>query len=283
MVRSRPRVNYTQAGTSATDAKGFNYTNGTCTTVCHTADGVAAAPKVAAVWSTVKSANNCGSCHNKAGDAAPTWTAPHTIHINTYSANTNITCNACHSGTAPNNTTINTIAARNQHPNAVKNVALNTWVVSSGTGTWNGTQCSNTYCHSAGTAFTTPTHAADKLVRQYNLLELSYGRNNDRSCIRKRQPKTNSHSKHTGAPYNYACVACHSSTVNGSNVITGYANHMNKTYDVAGAMITLLYVQHRRAAPAPRHAMHPAPRSGARHRQAAPSAMRRSRASIRAM
>ena len=80
------------------------------------------------------------------------------IHVNTYGVtggNTNINCEACHTGTAASNSALQaTIAARTQHPDAAKNVAFGTF---SG-GAWSGTQCSNTYCHSNGTA-ASGTHA----------------------------------------------------------------------------------------------------------------------------
>ncbi len=230
---------FSQGGSSALDSQTYNYTVGsTCTTLCHTRDGATPGSAVVAQnWGTTPT-NTCGVCHNKAGDAAPAWSAPHTLHINTYSANTNITCNACHTGTAANNTTLQaTAAARNQHPDTVKNVELNTWVVSGGTGTWSASQCSNTYCHSAGTAFTSPTHLPLSWSGNTTCASCHTGGTATGPSYPNGAPKTNSHSKHVVAK-GYACVDCHSGTVNGANAITGYANHVNKNYDVAGALIT---------------------------------------------
>ncbi len=151
---------YTAGVTSAADAKLFNYTvAGSCTTACHTRDGVSAAPisGVTLTW-TATATGSCGICHNKAGDAGPVWTTPHTMHVNTYGVtggNANFTCNTCHAGTATNNTTINGAAGRNQHPNATKDIQFSAFANSAATGTA-GVGCTNTYCHGNGQT-ATPT------------------------------------------------------------------------------------------------------------------------------
>ncbi|MBI5635019.1 MAG: CxxxxCH/CxxCH domain-containing protein, partial [Nitrospirae bacterium] len=54
---------YVNGSTNATDPRGILYgTNGTCTTVCHTRDGVAAAPVAAANWAGGKT-GSCQICH----------------------------------------------------------------------------------------------------------------------------------------------------------------------------------------------------------------------------
>ncbi|NJC88026.1 MAG: CxxxxCH/CxxCH domain-containing protein [Desulfuromonas sp.] len=218
-------------GTAGTDAKGFKFTNGTCTTVCHTRDGASGAPIVTAVWNGAKTSPNCGVCHNKAGDASPLWTTPHTAHINTYSTNTNLTCNSCHNTTAASNTAINnTAAARAQHPNASKNVDFNTF---SG-GSWSGTQCSNTYCHSPGTA-AAGTHANISWSGTMLVDCTSCHGGNSTSATKI---VTNAHDAHTNdtanqVGFNVGCVVCHSATVTGDRALqASKALHVNKNVNV---------------------------------------------------
>lgn len=220
---------YAEAGATLTD-RGFRYTqNGTCTTVCHSRDGAGAAPVTAVNWGSAATAS-CGVCHNKVGDAVPVWSAPHTKHINAYNANFKFTCNACHSGTASDNTTIDGSTGRNQHPNQVKNVAFNSWVG----GTWSGTQCSNTYCHSNGTSTISPAHVA---ISWSSPPAITCSSCHDGSPnYTNGTPKANSHASHTGA---YGCNYCHNSVTTTGNTITNPANHVNKQYDlIAGGGVT---------------------------------------------
>jgi predicted CxxxxCH...CXXCH cytochrome family protein len=220
---------YTQGGASTTDSKGFNYTtNGTCTTVCHTRDGISGAPIVTPAWNGAKTTPNCGVCHNKQGDASPVWSTLHTKHINTYSANSNITCNSCHNTTAASNTAINTTAAaRNQHPNAAKNVDFNAWT----SGTWSGTQCSNTYCHTNGVAAT------------HGVISWS-GTLGCTGCHGAGGATTTtlsaSHLVHIGSgttdvnkQFAMTCDDCHATTANSTPAITSFTQHINKTKEVA--------------------------------------------------
>ncbi len=224
---------YTAGGTGYTDAKGFRYTYGTCSTVCHTRDGASGSPIVTAVWNGARTTPNCGVCHNKAGDASPVWSSPHTKHINTY---TQYTCNNCHDTVAANNTTLqSTTTARQLHPNASKNVAFNTWTG----GTWSGTQCSNTYCHSNGTTVATgssPTHGAISWSGTTTCSSCHTGPTTGPNYTNG-SPKANSHAKHTGSPWNYICSECHSSVVNSSNQIISNTLHVNKAYNVNSSKI----------------------------------------------
>jgi predicted CxxxxCH...CXXCH cytochrome family protein len=214
---------YVKGSVAAVDAKGFNYTtNGTCTTVCHTRDGVTAGTAIVAQnWGTTPVAT-CGVCHSKAGDAAPTWTTPHTKHINTYAANTNISCSSCHTGTAANNTTIQaTVAARNQHPNGNRDLAMDTFATG-GTVTIAGAQgaqtCSNTYCHSNGT-IAAGTHAAVSWSGTFSTCAECHG--NTASLT------TGAHSKHLSLS-GVTCSYCHNATASNSTTISSYTNHINK-------------------------------------------------------
>lgn len=219
---------YVKGSAATTDAKSFNYTtNGTCTTVCHTKDGVTAGSAVVAQnWGTA-STGTCGVCHNKAGDAAPTWSTPHTKHINTYGVtglNTNITCASCHAGTATNNTTINGITGRNQHPNANRDLAMDTFAIGSVVsiaGAQGAQTCSNTYCHSNGTV-AAGTHTA-----------ISWSGVTTCASCHASSPATGAHTKHI-ALSGVTCAYCHNATTtNGTTIAaTGYPNHVNKNVTI---------------------------------------------------
>lgn len=214
---------YTKGSASAIDGKGFNYTtNGNCTTVCHTKDGVTPGSAIVAPnWGTTAT-GTCGVCHNKAGDTipAPAWSTPHTKHINTYAANTNITCASCHAGTATNNTTINGIAGRNQHPDGKKDVAMNAFAGGSVAGAQGAQTCSNIYCHGNGTT-TTPTVT----VSWSGTLDCT-------GCHPTAALSTGSHSKHLASA---TCNNCHNVTAASNsalNVTTGTTNHVDKNVSI---------------------------------------------------
>jgi len=217
---------YVKGSASATDTKNFNYTtNGTCTSVCHTKDGVTAGSAVVAQnWGTAAT-GTCGVCHSKAGDAAPTWTAPHTKHINTYALNTNITCGSCHAGTATNSTTINGIAGRNQHPNGNRDLSMNAFATGGAVaiaGAQGAQTCSNTYCHSNGTV-ATGTHAAISWSGSFSTCAECHG--NAASL------NTGSHSKHLVLS-GVTCAFCHNATASSNTLISNFANHVNKNVTI---------------------------------------------------
>jgi len=220
---------YTVGAANTNDAKGFKYSlTGNCGTTCHTKDGSTIGSAISAPnWGSA-STGSCGVCHNKPADAAPVWSTAHSKHLKVYSANTNITCNACHSGTASSMTTINTAAGRNQHPDGTKNVAFNAW--SSGAGAaWSGTQCSNTYCHSNGTSPNGGTHAAVA----WNTITTCG------SCHGSQVTWTTSGATAaTGVHYHhiadsgFACNICHSATASSMTTIGTYANHVDKNVTI---------------------------------------------------
>ncbi|HIJ81638.1 MAG TPA: CxxxxCH/CxxCH domain-containing protein, partial [Desulfuromonadales bacterium] len=236
-------------GTGSTaDAKGYFYTGGlntggTCTTVCHTKDGVTAGSAVTSQnWGTTATVT-CGVCHSKAGDAVPTWTAAHTKHINTYGVtggNTNFTCNACHNNTATNNSTINGATGRAQHPDTTIQVEMNAFatgaaVVIGGTTRVNRT-CTNTYCHGNGLS-TTPTHGAENWTGAM-AADCSSCHGGNSTAAAGSRIATNVHAQHlystSRVGRTVACGDCHSSTVSiaSDGTITNYANHVSKSIQV---------------------------------------------------
>jgi len=226
---------YTAGAAWTSDGRGFMYTRfGTCATRCHTKDGsTLGSATYVANWGTTNTAG-CGFCHNRQGDGNPVWTTPHTRHINTYSANTNITCNACHSGTASGMTTINGAAGRNQHPNANKDVAVNAWVGGAWvtiTGAQGAQTCANTYCHSNGTALSGQTpHTAVSWSGALNC-DGCHGGWTTGPSYANGSPKANSHIKHTVAN-SIGCQLCHAQTTANGTTIFDVSKHVNKTYDM---------------------------------------------------
>jgi predicted CxxxxCH...CXXCH cytochrome family protein len=218
---------YVKGSVATTDARGLNYTtNGTCTSVCHTRDGVTAGSAVVAQnWGTTPT-GTCGVCHNQAGDAAPVWSTPHTKHINTYAANTNITCNSCHAGTAASNSALQaTVQARNQHPNANRDVAMNTFATGGAvaiSGAQGSQTCTNTYCHSNGTV-AAGTHGAISWTGTFSTCAECHG--NAASLA------TGSHAKHL-AVAGITCDKCHNATASSNTTISGFANHVNKNVTI---------------------------------------------------
>jgi len=174
----------------------------------------------------------CNGCHSAQGSPSPTWSAPHSKHINDYSANPNFTCNSCHSQTASNNTTISNYS---NHVNGTKDIVFN--VFSNSSATWNSGahQCSNTYCHSAGTGGTSQT--GDSRPISSNTATWS-GTTTCGSChgggnstgqpnYTNGSPKANSHGKHPTD-----CSICHAGTTADGSTITDKSKHVNKLYDL---------------------------------------------------
>lgn len=225
-------ANYIQGGVSAADSRGFNYTNGTCSTVCHTRDGASAAPIVSPAWNGAKSGNNCGVCHNKAGDAAPVWSPPHTRHINVYSlgGNAGISCNSCHAGTATDNSTINGASGRGLHPNQTRNIVFNAFAG----GNWSGSQCQNTYCHSNGTTLAAPGHGPISWSGGTTCASCHSGGTATGPSYANGSPKANSHAKHV-VNMGYGCNICHSTTTSNGTTIADVSRHPDKEYEITAA------------------------------------------------
>jgi len=145
-----------------------------------------------------------------------------------------------------NNTTINGAAGRNQHPNGVKDVSFNSFAG----GTWTGTQCQNTYCHSKGTGGTLNPGETRGIFA--NTATTWGGSTTCGSChgnepgndgtglpwYANGSPKANSHTAHSS----YTCEICHYPTTTTGNTITDYTKHVNKLYDVGNQAGTLTYV-----------------------------------------
>ncbi|HEY6872934.1 MAG TPA: CxxxxCH/CxxCH domain-containing protein [Geobacteraceae bacterium] len=234
------RGTYTAGGTLGGNDKGFSYTSGgtNCyTSYCHSNGRGGNPVNTSFNWTSPVGTLDCGGCHNKAGDASPVWSTPHTKHINIYGAvNTNFTCNDCHAATAANSSSIGNKA---NHVNKVVDVYFNGFASPNGVAAYpnTATGCSNTYCHSNGTDPNNPTHSAI----------LWSGTKNCRSChggdsASSAPMATNKHRSHMnnyttlGRGNNFKCAECHAKTVGFANntTITNRANHVNKFKDYSG-------------------------------------------------
>ncbi len=219
---------YRASASGSTGAPAPSAVYGTCNVYCHSnGNGIYLNSPT---WNSAVPLG-CDGCHSKAGDPAPTWSAPHTIHVNSYGANPDFGCNACHSGTALNNLAINGASGRNQHPDGVKDVQFSAFAK----GTWSGGQCSNTWCHSQGTSLTTPLHGplAWNPPPVMNCSSCHSGGITAGPTYANGSPKANSHAAHTAA---MNCQTCHSSVINAADDLINLTLHVNQLYDiVAGA------------------------------------------------
>jgi predicted CxxxxCH...CXXCH cytochrome family protein len=222
-------IGWTGSGATANDGGGYPYnTNASCSVnICHS-DGNGGAPKTANVaWATAKSANNCGVCHNSASDSptSMTWSPAHTKHVG-YGANSNFSCNSCHSTTASNNTTISDM--RN-HVDGAKTVVLNAWAG----GTWNGSSCATVYCHSDGKA--TPNYVTQAWASTTGCVACH---GSATTTNPNGQQLSTPHAKHLAAgTYNLKCATCHYKTadLNNNALLKQYSGakyHVDKSTSV---------------------------------------------------
>ncbi|MBT0664888.1 CxxxxCH/CxxCH domain-containing protein [Geobacter pelophilus] len=216
---------------SARDGRSYKYTTGgTCSqNSCHwSGNSLNQAPVTATVTWTTGKTSNCSTCHNKAGDGSPKWSAAHTKHVNTYLGNTTLTCNACHSTTAGNNTTISNYI---NHLNGTKTVAI----AGGGTYTAASFTCANVYCHSSGQAspnyvFVSWTTSSSRIT--CTTCHGGAGVNN-RNGVALTAP----HVTHLTGNYSFRCSACHYRTADLTNnailkQYTGVLQHVNGTRTV---------------------------------------------------
>lgn len=150
-----PTYKSAQTGSTGALAPTAPASYGSCAVYCHSNASPLSGTTVTTPKAWSATITDCGACHSKAADASPTWSAPHTKHIKSY---TNFTCNYCHMNTAQDNSTVSSGLSNTYHVNAVKDVFFNGFAYSQATYT-TATGCQNTYCHSNGTSTTAaPSH-----------------------------------------------------------------------------------------------------------------------------
>jgi predicted CxxxxCH...CXXCH cytochrome family protein len=105
-------------------------------------------------------------------------------------------------------------------------VDFNTWSDPGTTAGWDGTNCTNTYCHSDGTDTATPTHANQNWTDNFSACTECHDDAGSDTTL------STAHADHTNATTNYDCDECHNEVYNASNVINDYTMHVNKVKDV---------------------------------------------------
>ncbi|RII26152.1 MAG: hypothetical protein CXR31_10615 [Geobacter sp.] len=219
---------------------GGTWSGSTCSnTYCHSNGTSAASPTHAAISWSAPPVVTCDSCHG--GTAAnPPASAPHIKHVGT-AAGYKFACVKCHARTVKStvdSTTFATISSVHMHLNKVKDVAFDSTV----SGSWDGTTCTSTYCHSKGTGGTGQTGDTRPVTAGTN--PTWSGTLNCGSCHgggnANGQPeyangslKTNSHAKHPTD-----CSRCHYATTTNGTTITTAANHVNGQYNIQPNLTT---------------------------------------------
>lgn len=233
---------YTAAGISAGQDGTLNYTasNGTSclTSYCHS-NGSNGNGNAAVLWTTAaKTADplvRCVKCHNYTKATTPITTNGHNRHVNDYVFN----CSRCHYATTTNGTSV---ADSRKHVNKVKDVV---WDAAADGGTpYNAPNCTNIYCHSQGTKFTSGYTAADVAPNSAagwsGTMPADCSGCHDGAATGPAypdgSPKANSHDKHVQT-MKYRCFNCHAGMVGDVAVptapaITDKTLHVNKAYNL---------------------------------------------------
>ncbi|GFE56444.1 CxxxxCH/CxxCH domain-containing protein [Geobacter sp. AOG1] len=220
---------------------GGTWSGTTCSnTYCHSNGTSTASPTHAAIsWATPPTVN-CDSCHG--GTAAnPPASTPHVKHVGT-AAGYKFACVKCHARTVKStvdSTTFATISSVHMHLNKVKDVAFDSTV----SGSWDGTTCTSTYCHSKGTggtaqsdgrtitAGTNPTWSGTLNCGSCH----GGGNTNGQPEYANGSLKTNSHAKHPTD-----CSRCHYATTTDGTTIATAANHVNGQYNIQPNLTTTI-------------------------------------------
>jgi len=204
--------------------------------------------------------NKCKLCHGgNADDATVTANMPvgsHTRHIGT-TAGYSLTCDECHAETVASgsSTALNATTGAAKHVNKVIDwkfsASARGSLINQSTGTYETSKiCTNTYCHSSGTSFSSTFGAPAQNAATWGVVlgaadkcRVCHGTNatsrTDGVPEYGNGAKANSHGKHViSSSTGYLCVDCHSATVNSSNLIISTAKHVNGSYDVSGTLFT---------------------------------------------
>ncbi|MHB8845682.1 MAG: CxxxxCH/CxxCH domain c-type cytochrome [Nitrospirota bacterium] len=203
----------------------------------------------------------CTTCHRGSetyanmAPASPTdqLSTVHAVHA--ASDRYSFTCDECHADTMANDSTgtLNATTGYANHVDATKSWKFSTTIRATSLSQENGTYaggggaCSNIYCHSKGTVLTGTTfnQATNTPVTSPTWILTSLacngchgdsGNTDGMPSYGNGTPKANSHDTHVRG-FSYICSECHDTTVNASNQITSFANHVNTAFTVSGARI----------------------------------------------
>ena len=214
---------YSGSGANFLPSQSGSQTFGTCSTAyCHSdGKGNYATP----TWGSAAS-GACGTCHGAKDNAPPSPASPHAKHVGT-AAGYQYTCSRCHSRTTlptADSTTFAAISSIKMHVNKSIDVAFDAVNPS---GSWNGTTCSATYCHSNAS----PYGGSNTPVAQAWSGTLTCGSCHSRPA--DGSPTWSApHTKHVktyGVNTNFTCNACHAATASDNATISDSSQHVDGT------------------------------------------------------
>jgi predicted CxxxxCH...CXXCH cytochrome family protein len=225
-----PGSTHNPGAVSPTDDKGFNFTQGTCTsTYCHS-DGDGGAGNVTPQWEVT--VVDCESCHNyNAGATNKMSSGTHTAHMNDGTIMSNKTCDTCHVLTTVDE--IN-ISDKSLHVNTTKDVTINNTYDSDTieNNNYADPNCSNIKCHSDGKS--APNYVAS----------VQWGGPAIGDCVSCHggpggaaggagTSLTVPHTRHTDTgSFAYTCTSCHNTVASNNTTISGPALHVNMARNV---------------------------------------------------
>ncbi len=216
---------YKNLSSGNTGAPAPSATYGTCNNLyCHST-GTASPTYATPEWGNAASAL-CGSCHGVL-DSSPPASAAHAKHVGT-AAGYKIGCSRCHSSVVnptTNSTTQPMLKSRTLHVNGKGDVKFDSL---SSAGTYSNGQCSNTYCHSDGTAASTGMVTANT-VNWGSGPQACNGCHGYPPSYPNGSPKANSHLHH-----NWDCGYCHVGTTPHGDRIWGPGQHADGVINVQG-------------------------------------------------
>jgi len=244
---------------------GGTYTTSCASTYCHSKGRSTTAPFTAPMtnitWASGYNSATCATCH--AGNdtyANVNTNGPfdqHKAHIATDQYN--LKCDECHAETvaSDSSTTINATTGYTKHVNGAKDYKFSATIgataISQATGTYTTGTCANIYCHSMGTRRTNnpttypytgagiaPVTAPGwTATLGCNGCHGDTGSTTGRPIYTNGTPKANSHVAHGSL----TCEKCHyTTTATGTTIAaTGFASHVDTTYDVNNQAGTITY------------------------------------------
>ncbi|MBJ6725373.1 CxxxxCH/CxxCH domain c-type cytochrome [Geomesophilobacter sediminis] len=237
---------YTPGTASVTDAKGFKYTAGSCSTnSCH-ANGQGGAPLVTVSWSAAAT-GTCVQCHDtkQTGATATKLSGKHDKHMNPTNnaiigTNNGLDCVNCHAKTVSATTTV---SDRTKHVNGFLDYS---GARAGGSARYNGTTkvCSNVYCHSNGnpgaivyvnmTGSKSWTGAASLSCNGCHGRTSAIGAPDYVNGGAAPSSTANSHPKHVaGATGTTICATCHNKTAN-ATVASRFKDYTAAKYHLNG-------------------------------------------------
>ncbi len=201
--------------------KTFGYTDAskTCSNIsCH---GNGFFTPADAQWGA---ALDCAGCHTSSAVSA---LGKHAKHLSPTIASA-FNCGNCHADTATNSTTLK--AGTITHMNAAKEVKFDT---NNGSGSFDGTNCSNIYCHSYGTTLSGPFKVKTVASWSGAAVNCYSCHGSDSTTGLYNNMSTGRHKKHMVGQYTYGCATCHAATVSNNTTISDVSKHVNVQIDVS--------------------------------------------------